>query len=243
MRAHYYRPFTDNTGVLLPGVQVSLYVAGTNTLLSSTIYADGSTGTTLNNPFVSSNGIIDFYLDAPMRVDIGVVQGNAPASMILDQDVISTGSDSPHTGTGTNSTAVGQSSLASATNSVSLGYQANATGNQSTALGATALAGGVQSTALGNTSTAGGTGATSLGYNTSASGVNSTVLGNGASSTHVHSTAIGAGAQNTDDNQIMLGTVNDYVEYPNYFVLKSPNGTRWTITIDNNGDLTSTQII
>lgn len=66
----------------------------------------------------------------------------------------------------------------------------------------------------------------------------SSAIGAGASVAHNHSTAIGAGATTTKANQVMVGTAADFAEFPNLngsFVMKSPNGSRWLVSMSNAG--------
>lgn len=77
-RAHLHRPVTDSEGNVVPNTQVAVYEAGTTQLLLQPIYSDKvSTVTTVQNPWTTSDGFIDFYLDKPQSVKIGLtVQGS-----------------------------------------------------------------------------------------------------------------------------------------------------------------------
>lgn len=243
MRAHFYRPVQDSAGNTLPNVQVSLYNPGTLDLISETIWADGTSSNVLSNPFITSNGLIDVYTDNPMRVTIGIVNGNQPANYLNDQDILAAGSDSPHIGAGSNSTQVGVNGSSTGSNSVSYGYDAQSAGNSGTALGASASATANQSTAVGAGAQGNGVGSTVVGNATQASGASSTALGDSASAeAFTHSTAIGADATNSDDNQIVLGTDTDTVLVPGTLVLKDSTGGQWQITVDATGTLTTTAL-
>lgn len=228
-------------GNLQPGVQVSLFDSGTTNLITDLIYSDDSTTTPNFNPFISSNGIIDFYIDDPRRLDIGIVDGDNSIQYIFDQDVLSAGSDSPHIGAASQSTQVGQDGVSTGVSSSSFGNTAQSLGVQSIAIGASAIAAGDQSTSVG-TGSVEGTTSTGVGYNTNVSGTSSSVFGANSSSGNQHSTAIGADSTTTEDGQVMLGTATDFVEIPNYVVLTDPNGGRWALTIDTSGDLTTTAL-
>jgi hypothetical protein len=85
MRAHYSAPIQSVAGALQTGATVSVFVNGSTangtqlgTLIPGTLYADGSSGTTLTNPFIAVGGTISFYLAYPIRVDLGIqVPGQA----------------------------------------------------------------------------------------------------------------------------------------------------------------------
>lgn len=237
MRSHYYRPVTDNSGNILPNVQITLFEPGTTNPIADTVYADATSSTLLTNPFVNSNGLIDFYLANPRRVDIGILQGNLPIFYYRDQDVLAAGSDSPHVGAGTNSTQVGVSGSSMGTNATAFGNASAANGSQSTVIGASSTAGGNQSTIAGAGSNVTGTGGTALGYNTVVGGLNSTAVGINSSAPTVHSTAVGANAVTDANNQVSIGTSSDSVYVPGTLVIQDSTGHRWSITIDTNGDL------
>lgn len=77
MRAHLYRTATDSLGNVLPNVQVAVYQAGSTQLLDQILYTQNQGSITLPNPFVTSTGVIDFYLDRSQSVKIGLIQGTA----------------------------------------------------------------------------------------------------------------------------------------------------------------------
>lgn len=77
MRAHLYRTATDSAGNRLPNVEVTVYKAGSTQLVDQILYIGNTGSTTLANPFLTSTGIIDFYLDLPQSVKIGLSQGTA----------------------------------------------------------------------------------------------------------------------------------------------------------------------
>lgn len=133
---------------------------------------------------------------------------------------------------GTQSTAFGYNSTASAESSVALGRESNASGGASTAIGSTASASGTRSTALGYNSAAKnnysialgdgsvagsdtaeyGNGSIALGYNSTASGTSSIALGSnpdesetGATASGNYSIALGSGANASSGWAIALG--------------------------------------
>lgn len=255
MRAHFTRPVTDEQGDLLPNVQVTLFDPATTTPIAQTVYSTDVGNNVVSNPFVSNTGVIDFYLDLPARVRIGLVQGNLPMQFYEDVDVIAAGSDSVHAGVGINSlvigsgastpgdsaTAVGPAASAGGTNATALGKSSNATGEYSTALGTAASAQSLSGTAVGRTASSTGEAATAVGRGADAGALSATALGDGASAPYAHSTAVGAGAETSGENQIMMGTPDDVTEIPagSGIVLTAPGGTRWKITIADDGGLTT----
>lgn len=258
MRAHFTRPVTDEQGDLLPNVQVSVFNPGTTDPITQTIYTSDTFSSVLSNPFVSSTGVIDIYLDTPTRVRFGLVQGNLPMQFYEDVDVLAAGSDSQHTGSGPvslvvgigatspgdSATAIGPAATAAGTNSTAIGKSTNASGEYSTAIGSSSSVQGLSGLAAGRTASSTGEAATALGSGAQADGRKSTALGTGSSAPFEQSTAVGAGAATSGPNQIMLGTALDTVEIPqgSGLVLASPDGTRWIMTVDDNGSLTTTAV-
>lgn len=258
MRAHFTRPVTDEQGDLLPNVQVSVFNPGTTDFIGQTIYTSDTFSSVLSNPFVSSTGVIDIYLDTPTRVRFGLVQGNLPMQFYEDVDVLAAGSDSQHTGSGPASlvigigatspgdsaTAVGPAATAAGTNSAAVGKSSNASGEYSTAVGPTASVQSLSGVAVGRTASSTGEAAIALGSGAQADGLRSSALGSGSSASFDHSTAIGADAVASGNNQVMLGTELDTVEIPqgSGLVLSSPDGSRWIMTVDDDGSLTTTAV-
>ena len=253
MRAHFTRPVTDEQGDLLPNVQISLFEPATTTLISQVVYSTDTGNNVLNNPYVSSTGIIDIYLDQPTRVRIGIVQGNLPMQFYEDVDVLAAGSDSEHTGSGPNSLVVGPGASSAGDSSVSLGSAASAAGNNavaagaatnalgdySVALGPAATAQNLSGTALGRQASVTGNAGTAVGNGSEVSGASSTALGDGAVAGWTHSTAIGAGAEADGDNRIVLGTADDRVVIPegSGIVLFAPGGQQFLVTVNDDGSL------
>lgn len=64
------------------GVQVYVYLEGTQVPLPVPIYADASSGTVLGNPYTHTGGNIVFYLPYPLRVSIGIKPAGAAAPVI-----------------------------------------------------------------------------------------------------------------------------------------------------------------
>lgn len=87
MRAHYRNVVQDSAGNVLAGAVIAVYQPGTTTPVATTLYADGSSGTTLANPFTTADGSVSFYLASPQRVDLGVQPPNGGQILFRDLDV------------------------------------------------------------------------------------------------------------------------------------------------------------
>jgi hypothetical protein len=75
-RAHFYKPVQDAEGNLVTSVSVRVLDPGTDTEIAETLYQTDVDLGTYDNPFISVDGIIDFYLAAPKRVDVEVTAGS-----------------------------------------------------------------------------------------------------------------------------------------------------------------------
>lgn len=87
-RAHLYRTITDIAGNLRGGATVRVLYPGTTTLMTEPIYPADSGSDTLPNPFSSSTGVIDFYLEEPRRVRLGIKFPNESERFFNDVDVM-----------------------------------------------------------------------------------------------------------------------------------------------------------
>jgi hypothetical protein len=258
VRAHFTRPVTDEQGDLLPNVQVTVFEPGTTTPISQVLYSSDTGNNVVTNPFVSSTGVIDIYLDQPTRVRFGIVQGNLPMQFYEDVDVLAAGSDSQHFGAGADSlvlgvgasspgdtsTALGPASSSAGVNSLAVGPSANAVGDYSAAMGQAASTQGASGLAVGRTATSTGLASTALGNGAQAAGDSSTAVGDGATAGFTHSTAIGAGAEADGNNRIVLGTAADQTVIPqgSGIVMFDSNGVQWLVTINTDGSLNTTQL-
>jgi hypothetical protein len=91
MRAHLYRTIlkSDASGPLDPGAQVRVLQPDSSLIIPGTLYADGSSGTTLNNPLTLAGATLDLYLDTPQRVDLGITPaGSGTEYVVHGQDAI-----------------------------------------------------------------------------------------------------------------------------------------------------------
>src|SRR5690348_12762865 len=87
MRAHYRGVVTDSAGDLLAGTVITVLVNGTSNPVTLNIYADGTSGTLLPNPFTSPDGNINFYMDSPQRVDLQLAPPGQSPVTIPDIDI------------------------------------------------------------------------------------------------------------------------------------------------------------
>lgn len=71
-RAHFFRTASDDQGNVVPGTTVTVYETGTLALLADSLYVNEVGSPTRDNPFVINDGIIDFYLNGPRQVKIGL---------------------------------------------------------------------------------------------------------------------------------------------------------------------------
>lgn len=208
MRAHYYQLITDNQGNLQPNSTVRVLSPGTVAQVDFPLYPSSDSMTPLSNPFISSDGVINFYCEAPMRVDLGVVAPGQEEVFYYDVDVLtSTAStvDTSMQGQGPDSVSVGPSSNSPGQGSVAVGNTAQSTGMESTSLGHNAVAQGADSTALGSGAQVAGTGATGLGQGAVASATNATAVGESVAAQGANSTAAGGNATATEDHATALG--------------------------------------
>lgn len=71
-RAHIYKVLQNGDGSVLTGASVRVLADGASTNLTDPLFTTDAGSGVLTNPFTSSNGKIDFYLDNPQRLQIGV---------------------------------------------------------------------------------------------------------------------------------------------------------------------------
>jgi hypothetical protein len=84
-RSHLFRPVQDSEGNLVPNTKVTSYEHGTTQVLAQKLYTSPRGSTVLANPFTTSSGVIDFYLDSPQSVKIGMlVAGRAGGEQYVD---------------------------------------------------------------------------------------------------------------------------------------------------------------
>lgn len=102
-RAHLSKPILDSAGNVRTGAIVRVLQPGTTTPITDVLYAAGMGSATRTNSFVATNGVVDFYLDVPSRVRLGVTVGQEGETFFEDVDVLepatpSTGPSAPDFG-------------------------------------------------------------------------------------------------------------------------------------------------
>ncbi|MFJ4902845.1 hypothetical protein [Streptomyces sp. NPDC088727] len=236
MRAHFNRPLIDMMGNQVVEAVVRLLVSGSTTeRISDIVYSEATGGLTRTNPWTITNGEIDFFLDSPSRLQIGLTVGTGQEEFWDSVDVLAVASESTHLGVGADSTSIGGGASATGVGSMALGSGALADADMATAIGYQASAVQAGSTALGTQALATESGAVAVGQSALAQGLQAVALGQGALASWDQSTAIGSGAQTNRPNQVELGTPSDFVEIPGVAVLCSPNGTPFTLAVSDDG--------
>lgn len=87
-REHFSKPIRDGDGIIKPGSSVRLLEPNTTDLIPEPIYVDATGTDTRENPWVSEDGVVDFYLDKPRIVDIGITpEGSTSETVLQDQSV------------------------------------------------------------------------------------------------------------------------------------------------------------
>lgn len=87
VRAHLYRTAADNAGNVVPNLSVAVYQAGTTALIPQPLYTQDIGSETLANPFVTSTGIIDFYIDDAASVRIGLTPSSGVETYVDNIEV------------------------------------------------------------------------------------------------------------------------------------------------------------
>jgi hypothetical protein len=77
-RAHVYRPITDEQGNLLPNCSVTVQDANGDPL-GQPLYASPDGSESLTNPFVTSSGIVNLWVEEPQRLLVSVEPQSRPA--------------------------------------------------------------------------------------------------------------------------------------------------------------------
>jgi hypothetical protein len=235
VRAHFNRALLDRQGNQVDTAQIRLLLPGTTDLFPDIIYSDATSGSTRPNPWVTASGEVDFYLDSPTRVKVGVTVGTDPEEFWDNVDVTAVTIDSTHVGLGVDSTQVGLGATAAGAAATAVGRSASATADQTTSVGFQASATNAGSVAAGVQASATQPGAVALGRSAQATGSQSTAVGDGAHALHDQATALGAGVQTDRPGQVKIGTVTSLVDISGVAVLHSPDGTAFTVQVTNDG--------
>jgi hypothetical protein len=86
-RAHFYKPIQNLAGDVQPNAVVRVLQPGTTTPITEQIFVGPSGSTEYSQPISFANGIVDFYLDAPKRVRLGVTLPTQAEVFFEDVDV------------------------------------------------------------------------------------------------------------------------------------------------------------
>ncbi|MDQ1041415.1 hypothetical protein QFZ75_007917 [Streptomyces sp. V3I8] len=243
MRAHFNRPLTDREGNQIDEAVVRLLVTGSTTeLISDIVYSQATGSLTRTNPWNITNGEVDFFLDAPARLQIGVKVGADPEEFWDNVDVLAVAAESTHPGTGEGSMSIGTGAVASGTGAMALGAATLADADAVTVIGYQASGSQAGSTAIGAQASSTEAGGLAVGQSALAQGLQAAALGSGAQSVWDQATAVGAGAQTTRPNQVVLGTDVDLVDIPGAAVLHSPDGTPFLLQVADDGTLFTQQL-
>lgn len=81
------RPITGVTGDLLYGAQVTVREAGLSVKIAQPLYKGPTGSEQLTNPFVTANGVIDFWVDKPQRVSV-LVQHPGHSDIVAYLDAV-----------------------------------------------------------------------------------------------------------------------------------------------------------
>lgn len=151
-------------------------------------------------------------VDFPLRVTnspqpgwVLVFQGAGQARWQAPDDVSGGEVEHFHDGMNTNSTQLGQGSMASEVESTAVGDTAQATSVSATALGYDAHASGERSTALGTSSRGLGNDSLAVGYQSSAGGVSSAAVGASSVASGVRALAVGHGSKAEGADSVAVG--------------------------------------
>lgn len=264
-REHLYMLVVDREGNLQNGAEVRILQPHSTNLISVPIYETDEGPSVIGNPFEVTDGVIDIYVDNPIRVRVGLRIGASAEQFIEDIDIggAAGGGEHNHNGTGIESTAVGENATSSGDQSASYGVNASSNGTRSLAFGYNAsslqpdaIALGYQVSAngdkvvvIGSESNATASGVVVVGSDAEASGgqsvalgrlsrataANSTAIGYNSTTSHTGSSAIGVGSSTTDENQVMLGTANHSVQVPGVAVISSPSGNQYELRVSDSG--------
>ncbi len=87
-RAHVVKTLRDAAGDLILGSSVRVLEDGTGTPLPASLFVGPTLNDVFSNPFVCSTGIVDFYLDTPTRVRLGITPSGGFETIYDGVDVL-----------------------------------------------------------------------------------------------------------------------------------------------------------
>jgi hypothetical protein len=86
--SHYNQALMDSAGNMIPGATIRVIDPTTGLSITDEIYSDVARAAPLTNPFITDDGVIDFYIKYPRRVRIGIVRpGSTTEYFVEDTDV------------------------------------------------------------------------------------------------------------------------------------------------------------
>lgn len=81
-RAHIMKVLQNLDGSVMTGASVRVLADGASVDLPDALFTTDAGSSTLSNPFTSADGRIEFYLDNPQRVQIGITPAGGTESFI-----------------------------------------------------------------------------------------------------------------------------------------------------------------
>lgn len=220
----------------------------------------------------SSSGIVNGAYVSAFGYDIQITSANVTAmgataspagsnSSVFGFAAATSGGNSASFGANASaaieSCAVGKSASANVSNSVAVGSSASS-GSAGVSVGRSATS-GTSSVAVGNSSSSTGNGV-SVGANavnaapeggtvvgrsasTTSVATNGVAIGNGASAAHFQAVALGAGSTTLRERSVFVGDRDiESGRSGSRLILRSPDGNRWAISVNNSGVITAGSI-
>lgn len=81
-RAHISKVLQNPDGSVMTGASVRVLADGASTNLADPLYTTNAGSSTLSNPFISTDGRVEFYLNNPQRIQIGITPVGGTESFI-----------------------------------------------------------------------------------------------------------------------------------------------------------------
>lgn len=115
IRPHYHRVIRSTEGDVRVNSTISLLQPGTSTPIVETIYSAASGSGVVTAPWVSSTGVVDFYLEVPAIVDILVTPTGGTAPVLFSNQWVGDPENRTYEGLSTAGAVVGQTPIADGT--------------------------------------------------------------------------------------------------------------------------------
>jgi hypothetical protein len=81
-RAHIMKVLQNPDGSVMTGASVRVLADGASVDLPDALFTTDAGSSTLSNPFTSADGRVEFYLDNPQRVQIGITPAGGTESFV-----------------------------------------------------------------------------------------------------------------------------------------------------------------